>query len=286
MKGRARNKFTLDHCSNLNSIHLDETLSENVYGTNVHDRDKVIRTRTKILDPNSSNEFLTNSFNFSTCGQLEFEQSNNHLNITSSTAGSIYFTYNDRRQVSRSTAFHSARGRNLEVNANTRYDHAGRVRNEELQINNGDITTLNEFTYDARGNVVSKKQGDTYGRGRFDYLQKLDYQYLDNGLLEAININGLANSSVKSPTWNGASTNRIPTVRSSSPSSLDQLDLFHLQLYRDEIPSVHQHHVLPARKNGDITYVASQVLGRRQQVWGIAYDDYDRMVEARWYERS
>ena len=41
-----------------------------------------------------------------------------------------------------------------------------------------------------------------------------------------------------------------------------------------------------ASYNREITGVATQVRGRQQQVWGIEYDTYDRMTEARFCERQ
>jgi RHS repeat-associated protein len=103
--------------------------------------------------------------------------------------------------------------------------------------------------------------------------------------LWGINLNGLTGNQVSLPSWG----NTAPTVNPGTPSSAtyDAKDLFYLQLYRDQRPTTNDGSAAPAaRNNGDISFVATQVRGRDQMLFGIKYDEYDRMRDARFYERS
>jgi RHS repeat-associated protein len=103
--------------------------------------------------------------------------------------------------------------------------------------------------------------------------------------LWGINLNGLTGNQVSLPSWE----NTAPIVDPGTPSSstYDAKDLFYLQLYRDQRPTTNDGASAPAaRRNGDISFVATQVRGRDQMLFGIKYDEYDRMRDARFYERS
>ncbi len=99
-------------------------------------------------------------------------------------------------------------------------------------------------------------------------LQKLDYSYNDQGWLTDIN-QPLGNPSsfvqfpVPMPTGIGNSTN----------------DLFHLSLKYDN-PFAGVGTPTFAQKNGNISQIQSQVLGREKEHWSYEYDYLDRLKNA------
>jgi RHS repeat-associated protein len=69
-------------------------------------------------------------------------------------------------------------------------------------------------------------------------------------------------------------------------TNYDDKDLFQLELYRNAQATGIPTATFPARNNGDIVAVSSQVRGRSQQVWAVAYDSYDRMTNTAFYQRA
>ena len=293
--GRTIKEGFMDNAPSTSSsgIVLDEVLMENGYGTNPWDKDKLVTARTRVL---GTDEFLTTENVYSTCGILDLQKSTNHLSVLSNAPNNppdqTVLTYAGDRSIVQTAHTHYHNGQTVTSTSETNYDAAGRARENFLTYNGGPRTRLNSLRYDQRGNVTTKYQGDTYGAGRYDYYQKLDYSYLPNGMLQGINLGGgLSSSGVDVINWPSESDNRaalVPHISSynDGAAGLDNRDLFHLELYRDVRPSTNTSSSAPARGNGDIVGVASQVLGRRQTLWDAHYDDYDRLVKANFYERT
>ena len=237
-------------------------------------------------------DFITTENIYSTCGILDLQRSSNHLNPDASELDQTVLTYAGDRSMVQTAYTHRLDSQTVTITNETNYDTAGRARENFLTFNRGPRTRLNSLRYDERGNITTKYQGDTHGAGPYNYYQKLDYSYLPNGMLQGINLGGgLSSSGVDVINWPSESDNRaalVPHINSynDGTAGLDNRDLFHLELYRDVRPSTNTSSSAPARANGDIVGVASQVLGRRQTLWDAHYDDYDRLVKTNFYERT
>jgi RHS repeat-associated protein len=268
--------------SAFSNLSLSETLAENIYGTSSWEKDKIKTSRTKVL---GSSTWLQTTNNWSTCGLLTSQAGNNHRNTSLSAPETTSYTYDGADNLTESTYNHRFPGANRAIRAEHHYDYAGRNMRNYFQVGNGANKKINRLYYDEKNNVSRKRQGGTNLSGTNAYLQEINYHYLANGLLEGINLNGLTGNQVSLPSWG----NTAPIVDPGTPSSAtyDAKDLFYLQLYRDQRPTTNDGSAAPAaRSNGDISFVATQVRGRDQMLFGIKYDEYDRMRDARFYERS
>lgn len=272
--------------SNSGSIISTEPLIITTYGTKIWDKDKVATVSTKILG--SANDWLQTTNTYSTCGQLQSQTGNNHLDPNLSNSESTSYVYDGAMNLTSSTYNHRRlNGGSLAITSDHEYDHAGRNTKNYFKVGSGSRRQLNKLVYDEKGNVKTKYQGHTgLSGGTRDWLQKIDYFYLENGMLEGINSvrGGLTGSQVALPRHNDFGT--VPNPGAPSTSGYSKKDLFYLQLYRDEAPRVSGSAPAPVRRNGDISYVVSQVRGRTQQLFGIKYDHLDQMMEAKFYERA
>ena len=167
-------------------------------------------------------------------------------------------------------------------------DHAGRTLSDDFKVDAGTNRKVHQLVYDQKGNVVTKYQGGTGKSDALAYLQKIDYTYLAGGLLQGININTstgkLSGSQVGLPAVGAAAT--APSPATPSSTSYDDRDLFYLELYRNQAATGIATTSFPTRANGDIVTVATQVRGRRQQLWAMTYDAYDRMRNTTFYQRE
>jgi len=266
--------------SSFSNLSLSEILIENIYGTSSWEKDKIKTSRTKIL---GSNDWLETTNTWSACGLLEQQSGNNHRNLSLATPELTTYDYDGADNVTESVYNHRFPGTNRAIKAEHHYDYAGRSMRNYFQVGNGANRKINRIYYDEKGNVDVKYQGGTGLSGTRSYLQKIDYSYLSNGMLQGINTAGLSGTQMGLPGNGGTST--LPTPATPSTSNYDDKDLFYLELYRDNPASVSGPGTAPARYNGDISFVASQVRGRRQHLFGVKYDEYDRMTEAKFYER-
>ena len=259
-------------------------LNKTIYGTTTQDKDRIKTVETKILndDPDA---WLTTTNYYTPCGRLDYQEGNNHLNI--SARERTDYTYDGAGNVLRSTYGHRDPNQVLiNVTSEHHYDFAGRAYKSFFQLGSGARTQLSELVFNLTGQVATKYQGGTGQSGTRAWLQKLDYDYLDNGMLQGINLDGLTGSTQRLPNRYQYDRNVYdPSPGVPSTSDMDAKDLFYLELYREQVPATSSYN-LPARRNGDITAVATQVRGRSQQVWGMTYDSYDRMRDARFYQRN
>ena len=261
---------------------INTVLVETDYGTAPHEVDKIKTVRTKVLE--TSDWLITNNF-YSTCGLLETQTGNNHLDLTAS-EGTMY-AYDGANNVVASTYDHVVNGTTRTIRSEHHFDHAGRNVANYFGPEAGSLTQFNEISYDLKGRAIQSKQGRTTFSSSDPraFLQQIDYSYLDNGMLKGINLNGnapLSGNQVALPAHSSMAT--MPSPGAVNASDADDKDLFQLELYRDETaPGLEP---IYRRKNGNVTAVATQVRGRQQQVWNVRYDDYDRLTEARLYERT
>lgn len=272
--------------TDLNAITPSEVLSEVGYGTQVYDWDKVTLIKTKILG--SSSDYLVTNSVYTSCGVLKQQTGNNHLLLSPTNGELTTYTYDGGGNVVGSVYTHKVPSQTHTISSASFYDYAGRPTGNDFKVDNGSNRRVHQLVYDQRGNVTTKYQGGTGLSGALAYLQKVDYTYLPNGLLQGININTstgkLSGSQVGLPASGTAAT--MPSPATPSSTSYDDRDLFYLELYRNTQATGIPTTTFPARKNGDIVAVASQVRGRQQQVWALSYDAYDRMRTTSFYQRE
>jgi RHS repeat-associated protein len=269
----------------LTNLNPSESLFQTTYGTNLYDRDKATLVRTKIMD--GGNNFLSTYNTFNSCGILTQQQGNNHLQTLPDNGETTTYAYDGAQNIIQSVYTHKALAQTHTITSTHFIDYAGRSLSNDFKVNSGPTRKLNQFTYDHKDNVLTKHQGGTGLSGTLAFLQKIDYSYLPNGILQGINLNAagkLSGSQTYLPT-NGASA-AVPTPAIPSSSNYDDKDLFQLELYRNAQATGIPTATFPARNNGDIVAVSSQVRGRSQQVWAVAYDSYDRMTNTAFYQRA
>ena len=168
----------------------------------------------------------------------------------------------------------------------------GGDQHNTFQTANGPRTTLHQNHYNERGLTRHTFQDGTGLSGNRNFLQRIDYIYLADGSLHGINVpdgttqGHLTGIQVGLP-MNGGEV-QVP-LQPGHPGSAthNDKDLFYLELYRHQRPTTDDSFLAaPARYNGDISYVASQVRGRDQLLTGLHYDAYDRLAASRTYERA
>ena len=218
------------------NLSLTETLLETDYGTASHEIDKVKEVRTKVMDGASQAKWLRTTNNYSLCGRLTSQTGNNHLNLAANEVTS--YDYDGAGNVVASSYAHrQPSGHELIVAAEHNFDNVGRNIRNYFQVGNGGRKKINRIYYDDKGNVDRKHQGFYELPTGAGYLQKIDYTYLENGMLQGINIDGLTGGpGVALPGAYQEATNLNPTAPGTG--DLDQKDLFYLELYRDQAPSV------------------------------------------------
>ena len=272
--------------SDLSTILPSEVMVETGYGTQLYDWDKVTSIKTKVLGSTSS--YLTTTSTYTSCGVLSEQRGNNHLLLSPTDGEKTTYTYDGAGNVVGSTYTHKAPSHTHTITAASFLDHAGRTLSDDFKVDAGTNRKVHQFVYDHKGNVVTKYQGATGLSDALAYLQKIDYSYLANGLLQGININTstgkLSGSQVGLPAVGAAAT--APSPATPSSTSYDDRDLFYLELYRNQAATGIATTSFPTRANGDIVTVATQVRGRRQQLWAMTYDAYDRMRSTTFYQRE
>ena len=204
------------------------------------------------------------------------------------TCGPALTPYDGAGNLVGSTYTHKAPSHTHTITSASFLDHAGRTISDDFKVDAGTNRKVHQFVYDQKGNVVTKYKGATGKSGDLAYLQKIDYSYLANGLLQGININTstgkLSGSQIGLPAVGAAAT--APSPATPSSTSYDDRDLFYLELYRNQAATGLSTSSFPTRANGDIVAVATQVRGRKQQLWATTYDSYDRMRNTTFYQRE
>ena len=147
-------------------------------------------------------------------------------------------------------------------------DHAGRPISEYIKINAGVDRMIGQSVYNYKDQLITRYQGNTGLGGSVDWLQKTDYTYRQDGLLSKINDNNLTGG--VQPLINCSLSNQHTP---SSGSSYDERDLFYSVLHYDETVSGSS---TPKQYNGNISHAEWQVKGRRKQMYGYTYDEYNR----------
>ena len=247
-----------------------EKILETIYGTSGIEIDKPKTIKTKILDGN--NNWLQSTNTYDACGRLDYQSSNNHINLTAGSESMDYF-YDGADNVIKSIYGHNAYGNSLNITREEGYDHIGRNRFSLLTLGTGATTTLSEKQYNYKDQLTTCYQGGTAATA----LQAINYSYLENGLLKAINapIGGTQSPIVSClPGFTGNAS----TTRSNNPPGTD---LFYLELAYD-VPLAGT--PAQAQKNGNISGVIWQTKGSERQIYSLTYDAYDRLTEAKHYK--
>lgn len=263
----------------ITELSLSDVLIETSFGTESYDKDKVVQSRSRILQANGlfggwleSN----NTYDPLGCHLLTSQSSNNHLNLGGTNDNSTY-TYDVTNSITNTTYHHSTPNFTTDIHTTATFDHIGRSILDKFQVGMGTNTTLCKKEYDHENQLITAYQGGTGLSGTNDFLQKMDYSYLENGLLVGMNINGLTGSQQE------LNICPLPNVEPSPNSPIndyDAKDLFSLSLaYDDPLAGTNA----TAQFNGNIANVNWQVRGREQELYSLNYDIYDRMTLAQSY---
>ncbi|MEM9919827.1 MAG: DUF6443 domain-containing protein [Bacteroidota bacterium] len=241
------------------------------YGSNSYDKDKVKTVQKKIL---GTGTWITSTNTYSSCGQLLSNSGNSHAN---SSAGSLTssFTYDGAFNVTQTNSTINAFGTNKTVLNTQTYDHAGRPDRNYFKIDAGVNRIISDLHYNAEDEVDYKYQGNTGLPGSLAYLQRIDYAYKDNGLLYRINSNSLYGGQQTSETCSA------PNPTDPGPNYTNK-DLFYEELYyNSKIGSTDT----DAQYNGNIANAVWQVRGREQGIYAYRYDEFNRLKQAKSYDR-
>ena len=111
-------------------------LIETIYGTAVHEKDKVKTVKTKILD--GANNWLETTNTYNTCGLLTSQSSNNHKNLSLGSETTT-IAYDGADNPITVTYNHAAYGNSFAIASTETIDYAGRARNSLFQANGSPI---------------------------------------------------------------------------------------------------------------------------------------------------
>ena len=151
---------------------------------------------------------------------------------------------------------------------------------------------LSNMAYDYKDQLIEKNIAKG-GSGKF--LQSIDYSYNTRGWLTAINSFNFRNSNSAIPILTPQSTAKgaimdlaiVPFIKSAvlSPPVIadDNPDLYSQNMYYNDQYIDGGFPVTP-QYNGNISATIWKVNGRNPQSFTYAYDDLDRMTEAKYYD--
>ncbi len=236
------------------SIALNDRLTQTFYYTSGNHIDKRYAHYSWILLPDGSidpNYFInTNYSGYDNCGRLNWIRKNSLL-INDFTKGDVHiYTYDGADNITNDVSYQyeNASLKN-DINNHTNIDHAGRPSLHEHEFvhhgnDQGDIhidsTTYNQW--DLPDRVLL---GHVNG---ISFLQSMDYHYLNNSWLSAIN-----------------------------HFSLGGGDLFYQELFYDN-PTVGSGGSI--QQNGNIAQINHKVFGANTMITGYTYDNYNRLISS------
>lgn len=267
--------LALTQSFNVNSPSFTDVYTENIYGTAGIEIGKLKVVKSKVLGSNPINWLQTTYTYDPTTGRLSSTAGNHHLNVSNTSTGlTASYIYDKGGNLTNNNVgiIGVSGGTNLPVNYTNKVDHIGRNTENIFQYNSGAQTTLSKQVYNHREELIIKYQGKTGLSGVNEYLQEINFTYLTNGLLKAIN-QGYHNTS---------NTNITPYTTCSTPnptnySTYNDKDLFYLELYYDQsIPGG----PVPVRKNGEVSAMRWQTKGRSYQNYLFTYDYLGQMTLA------
>lgn len=218
------------------------------YGSSPTNKDKMTREQKRVLLSNGNlGQLITKDYTYNTCGLVNRTKGNNHLNGVL-TAKDIIYEYDllDNLLSTTSNIKNSA-GAITNLRSISTKDFAGRSKQELCSLNGAPFQTVANKSYDEKNLLRKLELGKHNPTG--NYLQEINYDYLDNGYLSEINPNGL----------NGN-------------------DLFYLKLnYYSGLTGISNAQV---SKNGNIAEIITQVKGNERHLEGFIYDQYNRLFKS------
>lgn len=223
---------------------ISELLIEDIYGTTTSNKDKVETSKAKILG--TTNDWLSSTYTYDNAGRIETAISNNHLNLAQ--LDRVDYFYDGASNVVKSTAvITDGNNANNTIDNITYIATNGRTTSEWINAN-GQLQQLCEISYTAKDEIATKYIGGNSS----SHLQKVDYNYLENGLLHKVN-NGSASGG----------------------------DLFGYQLNYFQNPTISGATTSPTpRFNGDISSIQWVEIGESAQLSLYKYDDLDRLTNS------
>lgn len=193
---------------------------------------KVCQSRTRILD---QNQWLETNLEYDAYGRMIKTIGNNHIDLTIGSE-EVSFTYDYADNLVNSNRIHQAFGQQLVINERMTYDHTGRPIDTYHRVGTGLEQLVYRQDYTHKDELKTKHIG---GFGTSAFLQTVDYSYLENGFLSAIN------------------------------PSMDASDLFQLNLQYDQVVTDVS---AVAQTNGNISQLIWQTKGSTRQSYGFEYD--------------
>ncbi|MBK7870723.1 MAG: hypothetical protein IPJ74_08565 [Saprospiraceae bacterium] len=201
-----------------------EPLTVNIYdGSLPIELGKLKTSKVKILGTQS--DWLQTTFMYDPYGRIQQSESNHHLYLSNFQSDVVSYTYDFADHVTTETRVHKkdASASNLTVYKEMVYDHVGRMTGNYHQVNGGTKVQLSELHYTPKDQISEKNLGKVGS----SFLQSLDYTYLPNGFLSAINSASLGGGTLAMPTC----SDTLPNPTSSG--TLDNNDLFYMALKYD-----------------------------------------------------
>jgi RHS repeat-associated protein len=267
--------FVLGTTFDVNTPAFSEAHTETIYGTTGIEKGKVKTDKSLIL---GTSTWLQTTYTYDAAtGRLASSAGNHHLNTGNTSTGlTAAYIYDKGGNVTNTNTgiIPTAGGANLPVNHINKYDHIGRNIENNFQYNGGTMTTLSKQVYNHREELITKYQGKTSFTGHLEYLQEINYSYLTNGLLSAIN---------QYTTGGNQYYDVCSTPNPTSYGTYNDKDIFHLKLHYDTDP-ITIWGAGHTRKNGEISHAVWQVKGRALQAYRYFYDHHGQMTNAAYFE--
>ncbi len=269
--------FALGTTINVNTPSFSELHTETIYGTSGIEKGKVKTDKSVIL---GTTNWLQTTYTYdSGTGRVTSSAGNHHLNTGNTTSGITgAYVYDKGGNVTNTNTgiIPTSGGTNLPVNYINKYDHIGRNTENIFQYNGGSMTTLSKQVYNHRDELITKYQGKTSLTGHLEYLQEINYSYLTNGLLSAIN---------QYTTGGNQYYDVCSTPNPTNYGTYNDKDLFYLGLYYDQDPITFWG-AGHTRKNGEVSHALWQVKGRAIQAYRYMYDHHGQMTSAQYFEQD
>lgn len=219
---------------------LTTVLKETIYGMTGREKGHVKRASITQLGTNNT---LISDTEYDVLGRIDKIISDNHTHTGNERDTITFFYDGSDNVVSTKSSTSSAQGTMKIVNRRI-IDDDGRTIGEKMKIDNQSEKKICTFSYDDEGQLDSKY----IGGDSTNYLQKVDYTYLESGMLSGVNLN-----------------------RSSS-------DLFGYRVYYDEeIPN--PPNMVSAQHNGNISGIIWNE-GATSDIKTYSYDYLDRLTES------
>ncbi|MEM6321452.1 MAG: DUF6443 domain-containing protein, partial [Bacteroidota bacterium] len=226
-----------------NNPTVDELLHEQIYEDIFSDPQinwgKLKTAKTKVL---GTNNWLTSHYTYDSAGRVQSVSSNNHLRPD--LADLVENFYDGASNVVKTKTIISTASTSNTIENITHIGANGRTTSEWLNFN-GQLKQLCAFTYTAKDELATKYVGGNSS----NYLQKVDYEYLENGLLYKVN-GGNASGG----------------------------DLFGYELNYHQTPSITGSATPTPRKNGNISAIKWAQVGQAAQLDVYTYDDLNRLT--------